>query len=131
LIKDDFKVDGYRWYDNGKKKLPSQNPIVKKTYYWLHCKNGRTNGFQKHVYQLVDKKLPLLIHYIGDESLFQSFSHGNSKKNNKNFMPTLPSVLNEIKEKKIKVEICSCGSPNCIHIRSVRKLNGNLILITY
>ena len=77
--------------------------------------------------------MPILIHYVGDESLFQSFSHGNSKKNNKNFTPTLPSVLSEIKEKKFKVEICSCGSPNpnCIHIKSVRKLNGNLILITY
>ena len=35
IVTEDWKADGYRWYQNGRKFLPSSAPVVEKIYYFF------------------------------------------------------------------------------------------------
>ena len=68
----DWKADGYRWYQNGRKLLPSSNPVVVKTYYFLlmESESGpvKTKDFKRITYSLVDDPKGvqgILIQYLG------------------------------------------------------------------
>ena len=67
-----WKADGYRWYQNGRKLLPSSNPVVVKMYYFLlmESESGlvKTKDFRKITYSLMDDSKGvqgILIQYLG------------------------------------------------------------------
>jgi hypothetical protein len=111
---EDWKVDGYKWWNNGSKKpLPSkQDPKLMCSYYCatLNQKQEVPKGqwFKKRVMTLNVNKPenypdaePIFIQYAGDESYFQPGPHGNAKSNeakSTTYVRTLPSLLNQMKE---------------------------------
>ena len=76
-ISDDWHCDQYRWINQGVTKLPRSEPELKKYYYSISTPNGASKDFQKHGYQLFNKKLLTLIHYVGNEKEAVDFKHGN------------------------------------------------------
>ena len=58
--KNDYKVDGYNWSNNGGRKLsPPSNPVIFKTYYdvFLGMKDGKKETrteFKKVVFEIMD-----------------------------------------------------------------------------
>ena len=93
LILEDWRCDQYRWFQNGDKKLPTSQPIVRKKYFIADTPEGRNSGFKRHSYTLLDSsKLSTLVHYIGDDSIGSQHPHGNSK-DQKPYIKTCPSVL--------------------------------------
>lgn len=69
----DWKADGYRWFQNGRKRLPTSNPVVEKTYYVLLVDGdagpAKNKEFKKVVYHLADDpkgKQGTLIQYLGE-----------------------------------------------------------------
>ena len=111
---EDWKVDGYKWWNNGSKKpLPSkQDPKLMCSYYCaiLNQKQEVPKGqwFKKRVMTLNVNKPenypdpePIFIQYVGDESYFQPGPHGNAKSDeakSTTYVRTLPSLLNQMKE---------------------------------
>ena len=99
---DDWRVDGYRWYQNGTKLIPKQNPQVRKIHFVAVLPTGNDNRFKRHAYILLDApENLLLLHYVGDETIQVDFPHGNSKLS-RNFYRTCPSVLRGIADSKFK-----------------------------
>ena len=96
IIVDDWRVDGYRWYQNGTKTIPKHDPKVRKIHFVTVLPTGNDKRFKRLAYFLLDVKCKptnlLLLHYLGDESIAVSFPHGNSKRNHHHFR-TCPSVL--------------------------------------
>ena len=93
LILEDWRCDQYRWFQNGDKKLPTSQPIIRNKYFIADTSEGRNSGFKRHSYALLDSsKLSTLVHYIGDDSIGLQHPHGNSK-NQKPYIKTCPSVL--------------------------------------
>lgn len=77
------------------------------------------DGFQRHIYQFIsdksDIKMPVLIHYIGNEKIYKPRAHGNRKvlTNAPIHKKTAPSTLTVIKEQlatKSAVEIYQSSS---------------------
>ncbi len=110
---EDWKVDGYKWWNNGSRKpLPKkQDAKLMCSYYCatLNQKQEVPKGqwFKKRVLTLVNKPEnypdpePIFIQYTGDESYFQPGPHGNAKSDeakNTTFVRTLPSIINKMKE---------------------------------
>lgn len=92
-------MDGYRWFQNGTKKLPRSEPAVSKIHFISVSPNGHTNGFKRHAFKILkdDGMNGVLVHYIGDETIACEFPHGNSKSERpfhrscKSFLKSLPS----------------------------------------
>lgn len=96
---ENYKCDQYRWLNSGPKEIPRKNPLVKKQYFIGKLPQGKTQAFQKHCYVLVgDNRLPypVLLHYIGDETVMVDYPHGNSKKSNSAYFAIAPSVRRDI-----------------------------------
>ena len=91
---DDWRVDGYRWFQNGTKNIPKQSPQVRKIYFVIVLPSG--NDIKRHAYIRIDAQQQpenlVLLHYVGDETIAIDFPHGNSKLG-QNFYRTCPSVL--------------------------------------
>ena len=132
LILDDWKVDGYRWYQNGSKLLPNGDPVVRKVHFSIVLKSGRDLRFKRHAYFLLNptKKNKVLIHYVGDESVAVDFPHGNSKSGNHAYCRTCPSTLNQLASdpdlpsnvyKKV-VSSCSSQLPSSYLPRNTRQV---------
>ena len=73
MLTDDWKADGYRWYQNGRKVLPTTDPVVVKTYYLLLVEGPnapvKSKEFKKVTYHLCgDLKgtQGTLIQYLGN-----------------------------------------------------------------
>ena len=101
---DNWKCDHYRWLNNGPKEIPRRGPLVRKLYFLARVPEGKTFQFQRHAYVLIaDTRTPkpVLVHYIGDESIMIDFPHGNSKKTVKPFIAIAPSVRKEIVRKSL------------------------------
>eukprot|EP00794_Sanderia_malayensis_P015337 gene15337-16914_t len=101
---DNWKCDQYRWLNNGPKEIPRRGPLVRKFYYLARVPEGKTFQFQRHAYMLIaDTRTPkpVLIHYIGDESIMIDFPHGNAKKSERPFYAVAPSVRREIARKSL------------------------------
>ena len=98
----DWRADGYVWKQTGAKSIPKKNPVLKKHYFQLNNtnENGQreaTTKFTRYAYEYLVKPL-VLVHYNGDDAIYQPSTHGNAKNSNNDYMQTCPSVLNEIKE---------------------------------
>ena len=99
---ENYKCDQYRWLNSGPKDIPRKNPLVKKQYFIGKLPNGKTQAFQKHCYILVSdtrNPYPVLIHYIGDETVMVDYPHGNSKKSTNAYFAIAPSVRKDIANK--------------------------------
>lgn len=95
-ITDDWRVDGYRWYQNGTKLIPSSDPKFRKIYFSIVLPSGRDLKFKRLAYFLLnDKHKRVLIHYTGDSDVAVDFPHGNSKGDQK-FFRTCPSVITKL-----------------------------------
>ena len=91
-------VDKWQWYNNrNKTPFPTKTNVqIYKTYYDARSYNSinglKTNSvdWRKRVYQLPDKEMPVLIHYIGHPKKVVIGPHLNSKdkKNAKPFEST-------------------------------------------
>jgi hypothetical protein len=98
---DDWRVDGYRWYQYGTKSVPRNNPEVKKIHFGIVLpSSSRYNvGFRRQAFfpLATSAKAPrlVLIHYIGDESIAVQYPHGNSH-NKATFHRTYPSVIKKL-----------------------------------
>ena len=78
IISDDWRCDQYRWFQNGCKSLPKQDPKVKKYYFnMLQPNNSSSNEFLQIFF--LDNPTVVLIQYIGDNLKAVDFSHGNCK----------------------------------------------------
>ena len=97
---DDWRVDGYRWFQYGTKLIPRSEPVLKKLYFMSILPSGYDKRFKRQVFFLLKEKQPqkaMLIHYLGDESIAVNFPHGNSKGDNDQvFHRTYPSVLADL-----------------------------------
>lgn len=97
---DDWRVDGYRWFQYGTKFIPRNSPEVKKVHFAtvLPSSSSRYDSrFRRQAYFLLSSQQSpmVLIHYIGDESIATTFPHGNSK-SRQIFYRTYPSVMNRL-----------------------------------
>ena len=91
LILEDWRCDQYRWFQNGDKKLPTSQPIVRKKYFIADTPEGRNSGFKRHSYTLLDSsKLSTLVHYIGDDSIGSQHPHGNMQQRSKAIYQNVP-----------------------------------------
>ena len=92
---DDWRADGYRWFQCGTKCIPRSKPEYKKIHFVLVLPTGHNRSFIRHAYILINDPNSVLIHYIGDESIALDFPHDNTKKDH-NFHRTCPSVLRQL-----------------------------------
>ena len=62
-------------------------------------KGSASSAFKRTEYGLIGNERFFLIHYIGDETVFEPMPHGNVKNpgKNKNFVKTCPSTIDDIK----------------------------------
>jgi hypothetical protein len=68
---------------------------IYKSYF--HLQNGQeaVSEFSRHVYTIPNTLCPVLIHYIGDESLYVPSAHGNSNVGQV-FVTTKKSTLTQL-----------------------------------
>lgn len=97
--KKDVKHDKYVWRSYGNKRLPTWEPRVVKHFFRLRLPdNTFSDDFQKHIVESLDEDNNFaIIHYLGDETAFIPFPHGNCKRGTA-FRRTCPSVLEELKQ---------------------------------
>ena len=50
LSSDDWRVDGYRWYENGTERIPSSEPLYQKIHFSIVLESGRNLNFKRHAY---------------------------------------------------------------------------------
>ena len=115
---DNWKADQMRWRSNGVVQLPKKCPTLKKRYFILDTPNGPSDSFRKEVYQLIDDRDYLLIHYMGDQSAIAQFPHRNTKKSDRNFVRTCPSTM-----KKLSKE-CKTQPANVVYKKEVAQANA-------
>ena len=48
---DDWRADGYRWRQNGTKKLPEKAPAFSKIYFCNTSPNGMNKSFLKEAFK--------------------------------------------------------------------------------
>lgn len=79
----DVRIYNFVWTDMGKKKYPKKSPILFKSIIKVRLESsGYSGSFQKHIYEPINDARYILIHYVGDETVFVPFSHGNAKNKN-------------------------------------------------
>lgn len=69
--------------------------MVKKLFFIGKNPDGKTSKFQRHVYTLIGDQRspkPVLVHYLGDETVMIDHPHGNTKKSTEPYFATAPSV---------------------------------------
>lgn len=94
---DDWRADGYRWRQNGLKKLPEKAPVFSKIYFCNTSPNGMNKSFLKEAFKSMCGKT-VIIHYLGDEATAVDYPHGNAKSLTATHQRTAPSVLQSLKE---------------------------------
>lgn len=96
-ISDDWRCDQYTWVNNGVKKMPKREPVVRKTYFQLDTPSGPSSEFVKHSYELMPSNGYVFIHYLGNEKVACDFAHRNSKHHmTRKYTRTCPSVIRGI-----------------------------------
>ena len=98
FILDDWRVDGYRWFQYGTKLIPRREPIFRKMHFVSVLPSGQDKRFKRQAFFLIDAKQPrkaVLLHYLGDETIVIDFPHGNAK-TDQVFHRTCPSVLTDL-----------------------------------
>jgi len=99
IISDNWKCDQYRWLNYGSREIPKRDPLVKKLFFIGKNPDGKTSKFQRHVYTLIGDQRspkPVLVHYLGDETVMIDHPHGNTKKSSAPYFATAPSVRKSI-----------------------------------
>lgn len=105
----DIRADQYLWCQQGTKKIPKEDPVLKRFYMYIRTEAPIRNiyskrpkktfakydvRFMKVEYELIDAEDPLvLVHYIGDETVWKPFRHGNSVRNDRPFVRTMKSAV--------------------------------------
>ena len=79
--------------------MPTKNPQIYRWYYILQTESGINRGFRKNVYACINQKAPVLVHYVGDETLVEPFAHNLANDRTKHYKRTAPSILKELKNK--------------------------------
>ena len=80
---DDWRADGHKWVNQGTTKLPRSTKLIKKTYFYIASENGYDKRFRKEVFMRNEEGSPVLIHYIGDDSISKPAPHDNCLKQTK------------------------------------------------
>ena len=96
---DDWRADGHKWVNQGTTKLPRSTKLIKKTYFYIASENGYDKRFRKEVFMRNEEGSPVLIPYIGDDSISKPAPHGNCLKQTKLFFRTKPSAFREFESK--------------------------------
>ena len=115
---DNWKCDQYRWLNYGSKEIPKRDPLVKKLFYIGKNPEGKTNKFQRHAYTLIgDQRYPkpVLVHYLGDETVMIDHPHGNTKKSSEPYFAIAPSVrksMNNYEMKNYSMDLLPDGTTN-------------------
>lgn len=95
----DWRSDGYRWFQNGTKLIPKNNPRIKKIYFVCVLPNGSDTRFRKYAYFSEAAEISVvLVHYLGDEDIAVDFPHGNALHKMQPHFRTCPSVLNSLRK---------------------------------
>ena len=75
ILTEDWKADGYQWYQNGRKFLPSSGPVVEKIYYFLLAEDDsapvKSKEFRKtayHHHKDPRGKQGTLVQYLGEDA---------------------------------------------------------------
>lgn len=77
---DDWRADGYRWFQYGTKLIPRSKPAFKKIYFTSVLPSGHDKRFKRLAFFRIGEmasQASVLIHYLGDETIAVDFSHGN------------------------------------------------------
>lgn len=94
----DIRHDKYIWRCTGVKKLPSWGPLVRKYFFKIRLPDDTyTDEFQKLILEPIDQNRYCVVQYVGNESVFTPFPHGNNRKGTGAFRRTCPSVIAELK----------------------------------
>ena len=96
----DYRCDSYTWHMNGVRDMPGAASPCKRIHYSISLGKGKmSNKFRKKEYYFVDESLRkfVLVHYVGDETIYVPHSHGNSKTSKKIYKRTCPSLIAKIK----------------------------------
>ena len=94
LFTDNWKAYQYPWkIHNGTHHLPDDNPCIYKSYTALDLKYS----FKRHAWWLDSHPSIVLVHYMGNHKTYIPAPHGNAKHTDKEFVPTAPSLINDIK----------------------------------
>lgn len=94
----DIRHDKYIWRCTGVKKLPSWGPLVRKYFFKIRLPDDTyTDEFQKLILEPIDQNRYCVLQYVGNESVFTPFPHGNNRKGTGAFRRTCPSVIAELK----------------------------------
>ena len=93
----DWRIDGYRWFQNGSKPIPSNDPKIRKIYFVCMLPSGKNNGFRRFAYFEFGVQTNLiLLHYVGDHQIALEYPRGNSR-HSQPYYRTCPSVLQTLK----------------------------------
>ena len=83
---DNWRADGYRWFQYGTKLIPRSKPAFKKIYFTSVLPSGHDKRFKRIAFfrigEMAVSQASMLNHYLGDETIAVNFSHGNCKDNN-------------------------------------------------
>ena len=98
--------DQYLWLNDGSRKYPKSDPVVIKSNWRIKTTTGSAKNpkgagsslFKRTEYGLLDSERFFLLHYIGDETVFEPMPHGNAKKSSRNYVKTCPSTIDTIKD---------------------------------
>ena len=76
----DWHIDGYHWFQNGSKLIPSNDPKIHKIYFVCMSPSGKNNRFRRFAYFEFGVQTNLiLLHYVGDHQIALEYPHGNSR----------------------------------------------------
>ena len=93
----DYKADIYKWKNNGNNKpAPHGNPVIYKTFMYAVNSTAETSAdsdFTKTFYKLINKDVPILIHYLGNNEKYRvGQAHGNCKISTVPYKRAIPSA---------------------------------------
>ena len=98
---EDWRADGYGWINLGSNIFPRKEPVLRKDFFAIRDNNKaekkRYNiGFQRFCYRLLNSNKYVVVHYLGNSSLYNAKPHANSKGDRK-FTRCAPSVISKAK----------------------------------
>ena len=99
----DYKADIYKWKNNGNNKpAPHGNPVIYKTFMYAVNSTAETSAdsdFTKTFYKLINKDVPILIHYLGNNEKYRvGQAHGNCKISTVPYKRAIPSATANLKD---------------------------------
>jgi hypothetical protein len=106
---DDWKCDQYMWMRDGLRKFQYKDVEFSKINYksrlpGVEIKSGckrpnYSHKFKKLGHWLHSDPHLVLVHYLGDETIYKPMAHGNSKHETE-FKRTMPSVIDKMKSEE-------------------------------